>query len=301
MEEKYKQDAEDLHRELMNKSKDKDPLIKIVTKRTLKERLKIRELYISTFGIDLMEDLKKLDGDLEKAFKALFTDLAEYDADCIFEAIDGAGTDEDALIEILGSRPCWHIKKIKEIYLSKRKVDIEKDIKGDTSSHFLHLLIALTACGRKTNQNPDVNECENIAKELFEKEGKKDEKSEALIKYFSTCSPHELLQIARSYHKLTNNLLTKALIGKEDEDKLLLHTILYSNISPSEYFASRIHYAIEKGKEKILNRVVIGRSDIDIPIIKQYYKQLYNKEIVEDVKEKFKGDYEKLIEAILTR
>ena len=302
MDEQYKKDAEDMRKAMAKSGTDEEALINIVSKRTLEERLKIKEFYINMFGRDLIEDLKsELSGKLEDAFIALFTDLAEYDADCIKKAVKGLGTDEDTIIEILGTRPSWFIKKIKEKYLEKYKVELEKDIIDDTSGSFKKLLVALIACGRKSNKVPDVNECEKIAQELSQNSGKN---QDVFIKYFSNSSPHELLQIARSYHKLTNNLLSKAIDKEFSGDfQKLLSTILYSNISPSEYFAYRIFKAIDGigTNNKSLIRIVIGRSDIDIPIIKQYYKQLYNKDMVEDIKGDISGDYKKLIEALLTR
>ena len=47
--------------------------------------------------------------------------------------------------------------------------------------------------------------------------------------------------------------------------------------------------------KKILNRVIITRNEIDIPIIKQYYKVLYSRDILEDIKDDVSGDYRKLL------
>lgn len=301
MEEEYKKEAQELKEILVNKGKD-DELIQLTTKRNLDERLKIKDIYISTFGNNLIEDLKtKLSGKTEDAFVALYTDLAEYDADCCKNAIKGLGTDEDCLIEIIGTRPGWFLKKVKEKYLEKYKVELEKDVIGDTSGIFQKLLVALLQCSRRTNKQPDLAECEKIAQNLFSKDKKDDPE---FIKYFANSSPHELLEIARAYHKNTNKLLMK---GIEDEfssdERKLLQTILYSNISPSEYFASKLRKAIEGfgTDHKSLIRIVVGRSDVDIPLIKQYYNLLYKKDLIEDIKSEISGEYQKLVLAILSR
>ena len=85
--------------------------------------------------------------------------------------------------------------------------------------------------------------------------------------------------------------------------KKLLKTVLYANICPSEYFATRINEAI-KGigtNEKILNRVIVTRSEIDLPIIKEYYKYLYGKDMFEDIKGDVSGDYKKLLTALINK
>ena len=46
---------------------------------------------------------------------------------------------------------------------------------------------------------------------------------------------------------------------------------------------------------QLLIRVLVSRDEIDLPQIKQYYKQLYGKDMVEDVKSDISGDYQKLM------
>ena len=63
--------------------------------------------------------------------------------------------------------------------------------------------------------------------------------------------------------------------------KKLLQTIVYSSVNPSEYFATRVNYAV-KGlgtKDHLLIRIIITRHEIDIPQIKEAYQNLYNKEL----------------------
>ena len=45
----------------------------------------------------------------------------------------------------------------------------------------------------------------------------------------------------------------------------------------------------------LLIRILISRDEIDMPVIKQYYKQLYGKDIIEDFKSEISGDYQKLM------
>ena len=79
--------------------------------------------------------------------------------------------------------------------------------------------------------------------------------------------------------------------------KKALRTIVYAIISPSEYFATRVKEAI-KGfgtNDSLLMRILITRDEIDMKNIKQYYKQLYKKDMVEDIKSDIGGDYKKLM------
>ena len=293
-------DAEAMRNAMKGIGTDDKTLIEIAGNRTHKQRMKIKQIYKSLYGRDLMADLKsELSGHYKDTMLALFTDPIEYDADNLYYAMKGTGTDEDTLIEILASRPGWYINKIKTKYKEKYKKELEEDVKGDTSGNFRKLLISLCQGNRSNNQTPDKDECEKIAKELYNSGEKKVGTDEPVFnKYFSLSSPHELLVISREYHKLTGNLLTKAIDKEFSGDiKNLLKTILYVQISPSEYFATRINKAV-KGlgtNEKILTRVIVTRCEIDLPIMQQYYKQLYGKEMLKDIANDVSGDYKKIL------
>ena len=303
MDSEENKDAEEMRKAMQGFGTDDKILIEIASKRTHKQRMKIRQAYKILFGRDLMDDLKSdLSGDYKKTMFALFTDPIEYDVESLYYAMKGLGTDEDTLIEILASRPGWYINKIKKKYKEKYNKELEDDVKGDTSGNFRNLLISLLQANRSTNQTPDKDECEKIANELYQAGEKKIGTDEPIFnKYFALYSPHELLVIAREYHKLTGNLLTKAIDKEFSGDiKKLLKTILYVQISPSEYFATRIRDAVHGigTNEKILTRVIVTRCEIDLPIMKQYYKQLYGKDMIKDIEDDVSGDYKKLLIAI---
>ena len=303
MDSQENKDADALRNAMKGIGTDDKTLIDITGNRTHKQRMKIRQAYKSSYGRDLLADLKsECSGDYKDIMMALYTDPIEYDVDSIYNAIKGLGTDEDTIIEILASRPGWYLNKMKTKYTEKYKKDMEEHVKGDTSGDFKKLLVSLLQCKRSNNQVPDKDECEKIAKELFNAGEKKLGTDEPVFnKYFSISSPHELLAISREYHKLTGNLLTKAIDKEFSGDiKTLLKTILYVQISPSEYFATRIHDSIVGvgTKEKLLSRILVTRSEIDLPIIQQYYKQLYGKEMMKDIEGDVSGDYKKIILAL---
>jgi len=68
---------------------------------------------------------------------------AKKDAEVIHKAIAGAGTDEKALIEVIGRRPNWHMQKVREEYEKLYEKDLLKEVESDVSFHFKALLIGL--------------------------------------------------------------------------------------------------------------------------------------------------------------
>ena len=294
-------DAEALRKAMKGFGTDEDALIKIVANRTNAQRMQIKDKYKQMFGRDLISDLKsELRGKLEDAMVALFTDPIEYDCDSLKRAMKGAGTDEDSLIEILVSRPVPVLEQIKKKYKEKYKNELENNVKSDTSGETQRLLVSILQCKRSQNRNPNPNDCAAKAQELFKAgEGKKwGTDSDVFNKIFTLSSAAELIQIAQQYHKIAGKTILQAIDAEySGSSKKILKSIVYALISPSEYFATRVNDAI-KGfgtNDHLLIRVLITRDEIDMPQIKQYYKQLYGKDMVEAVKADIGGDYRKLM------
>ena len=292
--------AEALRKAMKGFGTDEAALIKICANRSNQQRQAIKAAYKAAFGRDLIEDLKsELHGKFEDAMIALFTEPIEYDADQLRAGMKGMGTNEDTLIEIIASRTPQVLRLVKEKYKQKYKRDLEEDVKKETHGTLQHLLISLLQCSRSVNTNPNPNQMAAIAQEIYKAGEAKLGTDESIFnKYFCTLSPHELAVMAQQYHKITGHTILDA-IDKEfhGDSKKALKTIVYATLSPSEYFATRVNDAI-KGwgtQDHLLIRILITRDEIDMPRIKQYYKQLYGKDMVQAIKSDISGDYQKLM------
>jgi len=83
----------------------------------------------------------------------------------------------------------------------------------------------------------------------------------------------------------------------------LLDDILYSLLAPSEYFAREINDAIKglsTDNDKLI-RCIITRYSIDMKRVKKYYKRIYKKELLDDVKNDVKGSYERILETLINK
>jgi hypothetical protein len=289
-------------------SKDDDALINITSQNPLNIRLKIRDKYISLYGKDLLEEFNsKLSSDFKDLMIGLYKSIYEFDADECRTAMKGIGTDEDTLIEIIGTRPNWYLKKVKETFKKKYNEELEKDVIDDTSGDFQKLLISLLQCNRSENKNPDIEKCKEMAIDIFKgdkEKGKIGIDENKMIKYFGLSSPCELMHLAREFHREYGKSIIEVIEKQFSGDlKKLIKTIFYANICPSEYFATRIKEAVKGAgtNEKILNRVIVTRNEVDMDVIKEYYKILYSKNLVDDVKGDTSGKYQKLLVALIEK
>ena len=298
----YVKAAEELRKAMEGFGTDEESLIRTVTAHKTQERLKIKKAYQEKYNKDLIEDLKsELNGKLEDAMIALFKDPIEYDAECLNNSLKGAGTDEDCLIEILASRPSWLLEKIKTKYKEIYNKELEDDVKNDCSGDFQKILIGLLNCKRSYSKEVNKEQCETLVKQMHEAKEENwliDNEQDFFYKYIMLSSPKELSLVSRIYYKIYGTTILDGIDKKYNGNaKELLNAILYSQISPSEYFAKKIKKAIEGfgTDNKTLIRILVTRCEVDMNIIKQYYKKLFNKDMIEDIKNDISGDYQKLM------
>jgi annexin A7/11 len=96
---------------------DEDAIINILSKRSNKQRQEISKAFTHEYGRDLIKDLKsELGGKFEDAVVALMMDRVEFMCKQLNKAMEGIGTDEEDIIEILCSRSNEEVKEIVHMY-----------------------------------------------------------------------------------------------------------------------------------------------------------------------------------------
>lgn len=281
---------------------DENAIIKLLANRNNVMRQQLRNYYNKKFNRDLVSDLKaELDGKFEAAIVALLDDPFIYDAKSLHKAMKGVGTDTDACIEIICTRPNWYLKNIMTAYTNLTGGDLIKDLKSEVKlmGNTGTLLCTLLQCQRSENPTPNKETIEKYADDLIKGGIQKLGTDEKLfMDVLTKTSTPELQLLIDTYQKKAGESLLVS-IDKEftGDVKKTLKTIIYANTTPSEYFAQRVNEAITSGgqKDELLMRILITRDEVDMPKIKECYKTLYGKDMVESVKEATLGDYKNLL------
>ena len=281
---------------------DENAIIKLLANRNNVMRQQLRNYYNKKFNRDLVSDLKaELDGKFEAAIVALLDDPFIYDAKSLHKAMKGVGTDTDACIEIICTRPNWYLKNIMTAYTNLTGGDLIKDLKSEVKlmGNTGTLLCTLLQCQRSENPTPNKETIEKYANDLIKGGIQKLGTDEKLFMDILTkTSTPELQLLIDTYQKKAGESLLVS-IDKEftGDVKKTLKTIIYANTTPSEYFAQRVNEAITSGgqKDELLMRILITRDEVDMPKIKECYKTLYGKDMVESIKEATLGDYKNLL------
>ncbi|XP_044271352.1 annexin B9-like [Tribolium madens] len=298
------EDAQVLHKAMKGSGTDEKAIINVIAKRSLAQRLEIISQFNKLHSKNLVDELKKeLSDDFKYLILALLTPREEFYAEELHRAMCGLGTDEDVLIEVLCTLNNSEIVKVRHAYYKLFHQSLENDIKGDTSSYFKQLLIALCGVQRdeccSTNRDEAISEAENLYN-AGEKQWGTDEST--FTKILTERNYPQLRLIFEEYEKLTGHGIEKAIESEFSGDiKDGLLAIVETVQNKAKFFAKKLHKSM-KGlgtNDRDLIRVVVTRSEIDMGEIKAKYQEEYGKSLAEAIKGDTSGDYKKCLLALI--
>ncbi|KPP57878.1 Annexin A13-like [Scleropages formosus] len=272
---------------------------------------------------------KELSGSFEKAIIATLDPPHVYAAKELRKAMEGAGTDEDVLVEILCTStnqvqplinsliPCQllEILRCKEAYfqdgfvqlalcgLAVYERDLEADIEGDTSGDVRNLLIALLQANRDESYEVDEGLAEQDAAALFEAGEGRFGTDESTFSYILAQRNYLQLQATfKAYESLSGTEILDTIDSEATGTlKDCYVTLVRCAKNPQLFFARRLH-AATKGvgtDEDTLIRIIVGRSEIDLETIKDMYLEKYDVPLKEALASECSGDFKNLLLAIL--
>uniref|UniRef100_A0A8C0H460 Annexin n=1 Tax=Chelonoidis abingdonii TaxID=106734 RepID=A0A8C0H460_CHEAB len=294
------QDAEALYNAMKGFGSDKEAILDLITSRNNKQRIEISQAYKSLYGKDLIADLKReLTGKFERLIVGLMRPLAYFDAKEIKDALQGIGTDEKCLIEILASRTNQQIHNLVEAYRDAYERELEADVLGDTSGHFKKMLVVLLQGTREEDDVVSEDLVEQDAKDLLEAGDLKWGTDEAQFIYIlGNRSKQHLRLVFDEYLKISGKPIEDSIRGElsGDIEKLMLAVVKCIRSTP-EYFAERLYKAM-KGlgtKDNTLIRVMVSRSEIDMLDIREVFRTKYEKSLYSMIKDDTSGEYKKAL------
>ncbi|XP_046450951.1 annexin B9-like [Daphnia pulex] len=297
-------DADALHKAMKGLGTDEKALINVLCHRSSSQRTAIYQAFKSGYGKDLESKLKsELSGTFEKIMVALCLPVADFMAREMYEAVNGMGTKEGTLVEILCSGTNQEIREINAAYLRLYGHPMEKDIKGDTSGVFKMLLVSLAQGQRDENQGVDVAKAKADAQRLFQAGAAKLGTDEsAFNSILATRSWAHLRQVMSEYQTMHGHTLEQAVVSEfsANAERGLLGILQCAQNRPG-YFAQRLNNAVRGmgTKDGNLIRIIVSRCDIDLGNIKREYEKKFSKSLLMDVSGDTSGDYKKALLAII--
>ncbi|XP_073010803.1 annexin Gh1 [Typha latifolia] len=146
-----KSEAKVLHENISDKAYDHEELIRILTTRSKAQLIATLNHYNDEFGNPINKDLKSdPKDDFLTGVRAVARCICcpeRYFEKVIRFAINGMGTDENALTRVITTRAEVDLKVIKEVYNKRNTVPLDRAVAGDTSGDYEKMLLALLGHG----------------------------------------------------------------------------------------------------------------------------------------------------------
>jgi hypothetical protein len=296
----FEQDAQILRKSMKGLGTDEDTIISLTSSRSNAQRQTIRLTYKSAFGRDLLEDFEdELGGDFRKVVKGMWMSPVEYDVEEIRNAVQGVGTNEDTLSEMLGTRRVGRIRDIIKVYQQKYNEKLEDRILDETSGDYQKLLVSLLSCNRDESNNVDQNLVNQDAKDLYDAgEGKWGTNESVFIRIFGLRNVPHLTELNKVYYITHKKTLNEVVESEFSGDmKILLQTIIHSHLNPADYFATRIYNACKVlgTNDSVLIRTLIITDECLLSHIKDLYPKKYGMTLLAQVEDETSGDYKKML------
>jgi hypothetical protein len=256
------------------------------------------------YGKDLIKEIKgEVSGHFEMACVALLKTPTEYDAEELREAMQGAGTDERCLIEILCTRSNREIQAIKAQYKLIYSRDLEKDVMSETSGLFRRLLVSMSTGNRMENTGVDINKAKQDAQELYQAGERKIGTDESKFNSILCSQSYEQLRaVFQEYKALSKKGLDQVIKSEMSGDLENALLAIYTAVeNKHRFFADRLYRSMKGAgtKDRTLVRVIVTRCEVDMVQIKQEFQKAYGQTLESFIQGDTSGDYQGCLLALV--
>ncbi|KAJ1375895.1 Annexin [Sesbania bispinosa] len=276
------------------------------------ERQQLRETYKAVYGEDLISYLQRYeDGFSSMKCSALSLWMLgphERDAVVAREALQQDETNFKALVEIFVGRKSSHVALITQAYQKMFRRQLDQDIINlDTPHPFQKILVALAASHKahQADVSQHISKCD--ARRLYETgEGSSGAVDEAVVlEILSKRSIPQLKLTFLSYKHIYGHDYTKSIKrGNYGQFGKALIVVVKCICNPTHYYAKELYTSIkrETRDKGSLARVLVSRAEIDMDEIRRVFKEKYEKELGDVIRECIpSGDYRDFLVALATR
>jgi len=272
--------AEMLRKAMKGLGCDKNKIIQALCTISNWQRQQTAQTFKQMYGKDLIEELKsELRGDFENLVLALMMPPANYDAYQLHRAMEGLGTKEHVLIEIMTTRTNAQIRELKMAYRQMYGHELEHDMVGETSGYFKRLLVSLCSGARDEGGHVDSLKANQDARNLLRAgEQRLGTDESAFNAILAVQNFAQLRNVFDEYQKITGHALEQAIQNEFSGDIRDAHLAVVKSIRNRASFFAELLYNSMKGmgtRDNDLIRLVVTRSEIDMFDIRQQYQALY--------------------------
>ncbi|XP_035393536.1 annexin A8-like isoform X2 [Cygnus atratus] len=233
------------------------------------------------------------------------------DAQALYKAMKGFGTDEQAIIDVLTKRSNMQRQQIAKSFKGQFGKDLIESLKSELSGDFERLIVALmyppfkydakelydAMKGERDNATLYVDTALALQDaETLYAAGEKIRGTDEIqfITILCTRSATHLMKVFEEYQKLSGKSIEDSIKSETSgslEDAMLAIVKCTRNIHC--YFAERLYHALKGAgtRDGTLIRVIVSRSEVDLNLIKAEFKRIAGQSLSSMIVDDTSGDY----------
>ncbi|KAI0101596.1 hypothetical protein GGR51DRAFT_322819 [Nemania sp. FL0031] len=298
-------DAQTLRMAMKGLGTDEKALIRVLANKDPLQIEAIKAAYFRLFSRSLEKDIKSETSKyLELGLVSIISGPLLHDVTLLHSAMDGPGTKEKVLNDVLLSRSNADMKAIKGMYQHTFNRSLESDVKGDLSMKTeRHFMIVLGACRAEDSAPVIPQAIDQDVMELYRAtEGKVGTDEMLVCSILSTRNDNQIRAISQTYEQKFRRGLEDVL--KREFSGHMREALLFqlrNAVDKYMHAATLLEDAMAGVGTKdqlLVSRVVRYHWDRQsLENIKGAYKQRYRKTLASRIRGETSGDYERLMVA----
>ncbi|ELT98870.1 hypothetical protein CAPTEDRAFT_153823 [Capitella teleta] len=223
---------------------------------------------------------------------------AKTDCEVLRKAMKGLGTDEKAIVSVMGHRTFAQRQELIQTYKTLFSKDLQKELKSESSGNFKNVLMGLC-------QSPTEFMADQLRKAM--KGAGTDE--DCLIEILCTLSNAEMKAVSEAYTTMHNRVLEKDLTSELSGG---LRTLLLSLLQANRPEGSKVDLRLaakdagelcaggdKKTTETKFSSILVTRSYAQLRATFEEYKKVAKKDLADTIKAEFSGDVKKAMLAVV--
>jgi hypothetical protein len=280
-------------------------LISAIGNTTADDRMRIAKLYKDLYNTDLSKLMKsECGGDFGLALQYLSYSAVEAECEMLQKAMIGVGTNEKLLYSILGGRSNKDMELLKKTYYKRFTEDLVSQVSSELSGDLKTVMLACLQAAEEPFDDGfhTAEKAKEDAREIYKKgQGRWGTDEKNLIKVIVLSPPKHLKNISSFYADEYGYSLQKAAEKELSGDvKKAVLFILGIKLKPWKTIAALIKEACAGfGTDELLLTCTIIRYQKYLAAVEVAHVEEYGKSLVKRVKDETRGNYEKLLLALL--
>ncbi|EAU38136.1 conserved hypothetical protein [Aspergillus terreus NIH2624] len=302
----FRREADALRKAMKGFGTDEKALIQVLAPLDPLQMAAVRSTYANHINRDLYKDVKsETSGYFRQGLLAIIDGPLMHDVASVRDAVEGVGTKEWLLNDVLLGRSNADLSAIMAAYEATYRRSLKKDVEGDLSFKTRSLFgLVLRADRQEDTLMVDQRRIELEARNIQSATSGLMKNAEEVCAIFARSSDNELRAINnefnRRYHLPLEKHIEKEFSGHMKDALLhMLRTALCPAMRDAELLEECMKGMGTKDEKLVVRVVRVHWNRGHKDQVKAAYLQKYDKDLIQRVRGETSGDYQRLMVALL--